>query len=124
LLLNLNESYHICCDNWKIYSDRDSYINVREAGFLLKDRLPVLVSHSDIGWKGMEPFQKYDQRYLEADYSLPGILALDVKNPYNRKYRMVDGGHRIAKMVAETGITESYYYILTKAEFYQLLLSY
>ena len=69
----------------------------------------------------MEPFQKYDERYLKANYSLPGILAHDVKNPYNKKYRMVDGGHRMAKMVAETDIKQSYYYILAKAEFYQLL---
>ena len=79
-----------------------------------------LVQHSEIGWKGMHLPSDFStihclccngQRYENCDIAYPGILVKNAPNPYNKKYRMIDGKHRMAKM-RKMGITQSKFYVL------------
>jgi hypothetical protein len=71
-----------------------------------------------------DPSAKLDNRYIKCDISYPGIVVEDAPNPFSKKYRMIDGSHRMAKMLLETLIRESYFYVLTEKEFYSLLKNY
>ena len=116
---------HTCRGDW-VVGEVEQYIELNELLPTIEARNPVLISHSEIGWKAMNsPDDKINHdnglRYDNADIDCPCILAEGVYNPAGRKYRMVDGSHRITKMRIETNRTESYFYILTKDEFYSHL---
>jgi hypothetical protein len=77
---------------------------------LTKDKLR-LIKFSDIGFKGRQiDYVINPVRYRKSDVSYPGILS-NMPNPYNLPYRMIDGVHRINKMINQ-GFTESYFYVL------------
>ena len=84
---------------------------------LLTDKKIKIISHDRIAWKGMnlsrELFMKtVDQkRYSDCEITYPGIIAKNAPNPYNLKYRMIDGKHRIAKL-RRMGIHRSLFYVL------------
>ena len=90
--------------------------------FLVKDRLKT-IKIEDIGWKGKHWTDKEainyrccdGERYKKCDINFPGILAIDTPNPYSKKYRMIDGKHRIRKMKS-IGITHGSFYIFTYQE--------
>ena len=48
--------------------------------------------------------------YINWDPSIPGIIAYNCPNPYDNKYRMLDGRHRIMRLLFE-GKTESQFYV-------------
>ena len=114
---------HDCIGFWRI-NEEDSYIDLAEVRPLLNSRSPVLIPHKDIAWWSMEkPKKKIDTRYYNCNIRIPGIVADGVKNPYNKRYRMVDGAHRMARMLLETNIRESLYYVITEEEFYRYVRS-
>lgn len=113
---------HSCTKEWRVYDNKDSYLSISDLQPIIDTREPELLSHKDIGWKCMyDPYFKIDERYLLADIMCPGIVAIDVTNPYNKPYRMVDGSHRMAKMKLETNFNASFFYVITPAEFYMFL---
>ena len=79
-----------------------------------------------IAWKGMHTANtdEYDQRYHDCDISFPGVIVEDGENPYDYKYRMIDGCHRIRKIMTETSKTHSDFYVLKNEEFIRLLETY
>ena len=79
-----------------------------------------------IAWKGMHTANtdEYDQRYHDCDISFPGVVVEDGDNPYDYKYRMIDGCHRIRKIMTETSKTHSDFYVLKNEEFIRLLETY
>jgi hypothetical protein len=107
--------------NWKVELN-DKYLPIQNIWHLLTNRDPLLISHCDIAWKGMNyPEQKISNRYYSCDISFPGIVAEDILNPYNKPYRLIDGSHRMARMTLETDIRESFFYVITADEFYDHL---
>ena len=74
----------------------------------------------EIGWKGRHLSKEESincpccngERYTKCDINIPGIVALNAPNPYNKKYRMIDGKHRIRKM-QNNGITYGSFYVFT-----------
>jgi|11_taG_2_1085331.scaffolds.fasta_scaffold02228_6 hypothetical protein len=72
-----------------------------------------LIDHKEIAWKNL-PCMSRGIRYDECDISCPGILSLDAPNPHGKKYRMIDGNHRMSKMT-NMKVTESCYYIIEYA---------
>ena len=118
--------YHSCTGPWRVWSDKDSYIDLAEdIQPLLYGRDPQLISHDDVAWWYMDtPQKKIDDRYHACNIRIPGIVALEVVNPYNKKYRMIDGSHRMAKMLLETNIKESLFYVISKDEFYSTVKDY
>ena len=49
--------------------------------------------------------------YKNCDPSVPGIIAYNCPNPYDNKYRMLDGRHRMMRLLFE-GKTESKFYVI------------
>ena len=75
----------------------------------------------DIAWKGKHFFPnltgyncyccKTYPKYHSADPSYPGIILKNAPNPYDSKYRMIDGRHRIMKLLY-SGVTSSQFYVI------------
>ena len=98
--------------DWTI-SDEPAYLFMEDILHLLTDDRLETVLLSDIAWKGKHnpSLMKQDLRYRHADPYIPGIVAFNAPNPYNNKYRMIDGNHRIHKLFSEN-IKESEFYVL------------
>jgi|SRR6056300_148983 len=112
---------HSCSGKWKV-TDIDQYIKLKDLIPLLQTKTPQDIDHSKIAWKCMDaPHLKIDERFSQCDIEVPGILAEGVINPFNKPYRMIDGSHRMAKMILNTWISKSHFYILTPQEFYSVL---
>ena len=60
-----------------------------------------------------------EERYNACDINFPGILT-EGQNPYNCRYRMIDGKHRIIKM-NNMGIKESLFYVIDYDLFFKRL---
>ena len=98
--------------DWSI-TDQPLYLFLEDIiHFLTPDRLETVLL-SDIGWKGKHDLSLIPKnlRYKHADPYIPGIIAFNAPNPYNDKYRMIDGKHRIHKLVSQN-IKESEFYVL------------
>ena len=98
--------------DWTI-SDEPAYLFMEDILHLLTDDRLETVLLSDIAWKGKHKpsLVKQDIRYRHVDPYIPGILAFNAPNPYNDKYRMIDGNHRIHKLFSEN-VKESEFYVL------------
>ena len=109
-------SSHAATVDWeadRTINDEPAYLFMEDILHLLTDDRLETVLLSDIAWKGKHKpsLVKQDIRYRHADPYIPGILAFNAPNPYNDKYRMIDGNHRIHKLVFEN-IEESEFYVL------------
>tara|TARA_Y100001951_G_scaffold30737_1_gene24043 strand:+ start:1094 stop:1474 length:381 start_codon:yes stop_codon:yes gene_type:complete len=79
-----------------------------------------IIKFDMIGWKGKNiDFQLSKERYNNCNIKIPGIIT-EGQNPYQLKYRMIDGKHRISKMI-DIGLKENYFYILDYTTFIKLL---
>ena len=106
--------------DWRIYEEK--YI------LYIKDIIPYLhkknkqlIMFDEISWKGKDIKHELDEnRYKECDIRYPCILT-EGKNPHNCKYRMIDGKHRMTKMV-RMGLSKSYFYVIDYNTFLKLLI--
>ena len=106
--------------DWRVNDDNSTVLRLSDIIHLLNDDIIQTVDHIDIAWKGMHLHPHYTtdnclcckgRRYKECDIQYPGIISINAPNPYNKKYRMIDGKHRMAKM-RKMGIIESNFYVL------------
>jgi len=114
-LCNIDHTY----GDWRI--DENSYIlDLKRIKPLLKKESKKLIKFEDIGYKGkdMNPLLS-EERYNACDINFPGILT-EGQNPYNCRYRMIDGKHRIIKM-NNMGIKESLFYVIDYDLFFKRL---
>ena len=111
------------CKDIKCYGDWRLFENVN---FIVLDKIKHLLTetqilnHEDIAWKGMNlPEEMVTNeciccdglRYLKCDIKYPCIVLNNAVNPHGKKYRLIDGKHRMAKM-RKQGITSSEFYVL------------
>ena len=61
-------------------------------------------------WPGSECICCGCERYHNCDIKFPGIVV-EASNPSNKKYRLLDGKHRIRKMIDKC-IDQSLFYVL------------
>lgn len=111
----LKGGYHVCYHNgehgdWRV-ENKDADLYLPEIAHLLIETKTI--DHEDIAWKNF-PGKYEGIRYDECDISYPGIVCKDAPNPYGKKYRMIDGSHRMAKMT-DMKVTKSCYYIIEYA---------
>ena len=95
----------------------DWTLNGKEYYLNLNDLLPVLndktgfhrVELSDIAWKGFDLDMNLradnciccnGNRFRECIPTMPGVLLEGVENPGGRKYRCLDGKHRIEALLS------------------------
>lgn len=116
--------WHRCTDEWKI-NDTIIGVYVRGAIQFLQEREPQIIRHTLIGWRiaynpSAEDAEDFD-RYSRCDVDCPGILVYGAPNPMGRPYRMIDGKHRLCKIMKTTNKCESAFYVLSKEEFYAII---
>ena len=105
--------------DWRIYEE-NHYLYLKDIVPYLRTKNKHLIKFDEISWKGKNIYHKLDEkRYKECDIKYPCILT-EGKNPHNCKYRMIDGKHRMTKMV-KMGLSESYFYIIDYNTFLKLL---
>ena len=107
--------FHLC-DLDRIYGDwriieEESIVHIKDIIPYLELKSKRLVKFNDISWKGKDlDYKLNDERYNKCDVRHPCILTIG-KNPHNCKYRMIDGRHRITKMI-NMGLSKSLFYII------------
>ena len=108
--------------DWSLDGDTGVIFLKELTPFLTKDRLKR-IKIDEIGWKGKHWTNEESincrccngERYEKCDIDFAGIVAIDTPNPYSKKYRMIDGKHRIRKM-QNNGITHGSFYVFTYKE--------
>lgn len=85
---------------WAI-SDVNTFIPALEVYSWIERRKikPKEIEVSDIGYKPTSNILLSSPRYLRADTALPVILVKGMKNPSKKAYRMIDGRHRLLKVM-------------------------
>ena len=108
--------------DWRI-SDNDLYLNLKDIEHLLKKEKLKNININDIAWKGryLSKSKKGKnciccggKRYINSKIEIPGVLIKNLPkqyNKYNKKYRMIDGKHRIEK-IKYNNIYNSKFYVL------------
>ena len=97
--------------DWGILNDKDKIIrlNLHDLIDLLNKKGITEVKFDHIAWKGFD--LGMDKRgvncvccggegYIHCNNRVPGILLKGVKNPGGRKYRCIDGKHRIEALLS------------------------
>ena len=121
---NHNESHSARIDStygdWRIDpNDFDRRLRKKYLKPYLTDSVLQTISFSQIGWKRHPDPNKRGKncsccdgvRYTNCDITVPGILAKNGPNPESKLYRMLDGKHRIEKMI-DAGSTEAKFYVI------------
>lgn len=94
----------------------DGYFSILEIfQFIGESNLEPESIRFDEIWFQTSKSEKLDKavktdRYHEADSSFPGILA-ELKNPDNKRFRMLDGRRRLWKQQAQ-GASEGMFYVI------------
>jgi hypothetical protein len=91
---------HIMDGDWRIYQ-QDLYIDCRElyAYIRMKNIKPQEVDISMIAHKELDSILPSNTRFIKANILLPGILT-NMDNPLKKKYRLLDGRHRLKKAMS------------------------
>ena len=119
-------NYHSCGydhhGDWRI-NGKTLFLPVEKIMEAIKDKTPQTVLLDAIAWKGMNTHHsdKLDDRYHGCDISYPGVVVEDAQNPANLRYRMIDGTHRMRKILNETSKSHSEFYVLSNEEFLAML---
>ena len=113
--LGISDYQYSFFDIDKVYGDWT--LNGKEYYLNLNDLLPVLndksgfhrVELNDIAWKGFDLDMSLradnciccnGNRFRECIPTMPGVLLEGVENPGGRKYRCLDGKHRIEALLS------------------------
>tara|TARA_A100001388_G_C28456441_1_gene351100 strand:+ start:114 stop:557 length:444 start_codon:yes stop_codon:yes gene_type:complete len=116
--------------NWEIDNHKLKVLDLKYVyeNLLTDDKLKI-VKHKEIAWRGKHhfPYNLGDncyccggEKFKKCDPSVPGIIAYNCQNPYDNKYRMLDGRHRIMRLLFE-GKTESKFYVFDFNEIKQFI---
>jgi hypothetical protein len=122
---------HICAQNifgrdWSV-CDKPKAIYCEKLFGKLKQK--KYIQFKDICWtssnhperKKFGPRKMIKQRYKDADLSFPPIVADGAPNPCDKRYRMIDGSHRMAKMILDYNLEAAEFFVISNKLFYSLL---
>lgn len=110
--------------DWRLGGYEKSAIELKNLMPLLLDKKLENIKLDDIAWKGKDLYPKKSgdncyccggKKYRNCDTKYPLIIAKNTLNPFNDKYRMIDGRHRIQKLLLN-GYTESLCYVFDYVE--------
>lgn len=110
---------HLWCKNWgEEHGDwriegKDAKLYFYEISHLLTPDQIRIVNHEEIAF-GQLRRHRQGERYDKCDISFPGIICDGAPNPFGKRYRMIDGRHRMAKMI-NMKVTKSCYYVIEYA---------
>lgn len=121
--------WHVACitsieGDWRLGGYENSVIELKKLMPLLADKKLKNIKLDDIAWKGKDLYPKKSgnncyccrgRKYRNCDVKYPLIIAKNASNPFNDKYRMIDGRHRIQKLLLN-GYVESLCYVFDYVE--------
>lgn len=118
------KGWHCCTGEWEV-NGKSFELEIRGTIPFLEEREPQIIKHNQIGWRinynpSTEDKEDFN-RYSQCDINYPGILVYGAPNPMGRPYRMIDGKHRLCKIMKTTNKWESAFYVLSKEEFYAII---
>ena len=94
--------------DWRFKGYENSIIELKNLVPLLNGKRLENLKLIDIAWKGKNLFPQESgidcyccggKKYRSCDTKYPLIVAKNARNPFNNKYRMIDGRHRIQKLL-------------------------
>ena len=99
-------------DEWMVF-DMPTKIVISNLYPVIKEKLlePVYLHLTEFAFKNLDTIDSESPRYINADIGYPLIAVEGLSNPSNKKYRMIDGRHRLLKQLNE-GKTEFLFYVL------------
>ena len=122
-MLRGRHSANICphYGDWRFDDQENNKLRLytKDIKYLLSDYRLMLIDHSDIAYKGLNLDESLlgenciccnGERFKKCNTSFPGIL-MKGQNTFNKPYRMIDGKHRLVKLISN-GINKSNFYIL------------
>jgi len=77
----------------------------------IKNLQPQYIPFDQISHKTFNMIDKDSDRFKQADITVPGVVVINMANPHNRLYRMIDGNHRLMKQM-EQGLTGGNFFVL------------
>lgn len=84
----------------------------------IKKLTPVKLNFEEIAFRSDVDVES--SRYAKANLKYPMMVSI-MKNPLNKKYRLIDGRHRLYKLI-ENGSKEGYFYIIPEEFIMQNLI--
>ena len=108
--------------DWRLEGKERCTIELKD--LLLSDDKLKVVLLDEIAWKGKNHFPEKSgdncyccggKKYMNCDVKYPLIIAENAPNPFNDKYRMIDGRHRMQKLLLN-GHTEGLCYVFDYSE--------
>ena len=119
--------------NWEYNNQKRTVLDLSSvyANMLTDDRLKI-IKLKEIAWRGKHHFP-YNlgencyccggEAYRKCDPTIPGIIAFNCPNPFDNKYRMLDGRHRMMRHLFD-GKTESEFYVFDFDEIKNFMIYY
>ena len=88
-------------DEWEIKNIGPAKIITSNLYPLIKYKKlnPIKLHLDEFAYKPLEEIETNGVRYKLADISYPLFAIEGMENPYNKKYRMIDGRHRLLKQI-------------------------
>jgi hypothetical protein len=104
-------------DDWEYKSIGPAKIDVSKVFNLIKYKKlkPVKLNIDDVAYKSIQDININSIRYKIANDNFPLLVIEGMENPYNKKYRMIDGRHRLKKQLNK-GYSELWFYVLQESD--------
>ena len=116
---------HIMEGEWSLPGRPPICINISDVIDLIKLRniKPETLDILDVAYKDLSVIDESSTRYKLANTIFPVIVIKGMVNPYNKKYRLIDGRHRLLKLLnngnktiesyvlVENDVERFYYYV-------------
>jgi hypothetical protein len=116
---------HIMTGDWQLQGKPEMVIEISKVIQLINYRKlePVELDIDCIAYKELDSIDTKEARYIVANTNYAGIVVEGMENPYNKKYRLIDGRHRLLKTMKAKKDTFKVYVLQTKDidKFYQVL---
>jgi len=116
---------HIMTGDWQLQGKPEMVIDIPKVIQLINYRKlePVELDIDCIAYKELDSIDTKEARYIVANTNYAGIVVEGMENPYNKKYRLIDGRHRLLKIMKANKDTFKVYILQTKDidKFYQVL---
>lgn len=94
---------HIMNEDWSLKEASNLFVDCNRvySYISMKKLLPEMIDIDLIAHKDIKNISKNSLRYIHANTNLPGIVVRGMENPFMKEYRMIDGRHRLLKVLEE-----------------------
>lgn len=116
---------HIMTGDWQLQGKPEMVIEIPKVIQLINYRKlePVELDIDCIAYKELDSIDTKEARYIVANTNYAGIVVEGMENPYNKKYRLIDGRHRLLKTIKDNRLKFKVYILQEDdvSKFYQVI---